>query len=268
MAHPDKADSQFRGQSDQLFINFKTAEETLVDPVRRFAYERFGPDILQWKDCTTEGDFIGRGFQQMLPRYIGSVLFLLMAQFLGRFPHGTYVSGDYLVLRTQSLQILQWHYLTIASLFVFEVTTITRPHFPLFLTSIINPLVLALRLRPAYLPFQLIAIAQTAALSVFIAISQLAPAFKTPATAGNDDKEAQQHQMNQVMTMAAVTQQDTQRLLGLEVAPFKENGDAEKRLKEQLRVWLVQNELRNEAGVAAAIRRVAERRNEEAEAVG
>jgi hypothetical protein len=157
--------------------------------------------------------------------------------------------------------ILQWHYLTIISLFVFETTAITRPHFPMLLTSVINPLLQALRLRPAYLPFQLIAIAQSAALSIFIAISQLAPAFKTPATAGADDKEAQQQQMNQLMGIAAMTQQDTQRLLGLEVAPFKENANAEKRLKEQLKVWLVQNELRNEAGVNAAIRRVAERRN-------
>jgi hypothetical protein len=92
MAHPDKADAQFRAQSDQLFISIKAAEETLVDPVKRFAYERFGPGILQWKGCATERDYIITGFQQMFPRYIGIVLFLVVAQFLGRFAHGTYVS--------------------------------------------------------------------------------------------------------------------------------------------------------------------------------
>jgi DnaJ-class molecular chaperone len=87
MAHPDRAGAA----SDQFFIKLKQAEDTLVDPVKRFAYERFGPDILHWKACATEGDYITTGFQKMIGRYIGTVIVMAGAQMFGRFPHGTYV---------------------------------------------------------------------------------------------------------------------------------------------------------------------------------
>jgi hypothetical protein len=72
--------------------------------------------------------------------------------------------------------------------------------------------------------------------------------------------------LNQVRGLASLTAQGTQRLLGLEVAPFAggENAGGEGRLKLQLKNWLVQNEIRNEQGVDAAVRRVVERRNAEA----
>ncbi|KAF2435230.1 hypothetical protein EJ08DRAFT_685628 [Tothia fuscella] len=252
LVHPDKADAAFRTQTEQMFINFKNAEDTLVDPVKRFAYERFGPDILSWKGCTTEGDYILRGFQSRIPSYIGYVLFLTIAQFLGRFPQGTF-----------------WHYLTLLSLFVFETTAITRPHFPPILSTIINPLFQTLHLHPPYLPFQIITLAQQIAFSIFIALSQLAPAFKTPATTtaaaigSAEAMEQQQQEMNKLMGMVALVQGDTQRILQLEVAPFLGEGASERRLRDGLKSWLVVNEVRSEGGVAAAVKRAVERRNEE-----
>ena len=60
-----------------------------------------------------------------------------------------------------------------------------------------------------------------------------------------------------------MTNQDAQRLLALEHAPFVHDERREAALRERLMAWLVQNEVRNDAGVSAAIRRVIERRNME-----
>jgi hypothetical protein len=73
------------------YIRAQRARDALADPVKRFAYDRFGPDILQWKGCFTVRDYVVQGLQQLVPGYIGSIIGMVIAQFLGRFPHGTYV---------------------------------------------------------------------------------------------------------------------------------------------------------------------------------
>jgi DnaJ-class molecular chaperone len=76
------------------YIRVQRAREALVDPVKRFAYDRFGPDILQWKHCLTARDYVVYGLQQMIPGYIGSIIGMVIAQFLGKFPQGTYVRSS------------------------------------------------------------------------------------------------------------------------------------------------------------------------------
>jgi hypothetical protein len=152
--------------------------------------------------------------------------------------------------------------LTITTLFVFELTAVTRPTFPAILSKLINPIFGTLRIHPPYLPFQIITIAHQACISIFIAISQLAPLFQANLGSGSDTPEAQQQLMQQTMALASLTHQESQRLLTLEVAPFVQNPAAEKSLRDQLKSWIVLNEIRNEQGVQSAIQRVVQRRNE------
>jgi hypothetical protein len=72
--------------------------------------------------------------------------------------------------------------------------------------------------------------------------------------------------MNQLRGIVGLTNQGAQRLLELEFAPFRSEGNEKgmDRLKRELGSWLVNNEIRNERGVDAAIRTVVERRNAEA----
>jgi len=69
--------------------------------------------------------------------------------------------------------------------------------------------------------------------------------------------------VNGLRGWAGQTSQSAQSLLGLEVAPFVHDQVVEERLKQQLKSWLVQNEIRNSPGVQKAIKKVVERRNAE-----
>jgi hypothetical protein len=149
------------------------------------------------------------------------------------------------------------------SVCLFEIVAITRPSYPAVLTAIINPFFQALRIHPPYLPFQIITIFQQVAFSIFIAIRQLGPAFKGNPAATATTPEAQQQQLQQLMALTSLTNQESQRLLALEVAPFVQNPSAEQSLREQLKSWIVLNEIRNDRGVQAAIQGVVQRRREE-----
>jgi len=56
--HPD------HGGSQDFFILGQVALQTLKDPVKRFAYDRFGPDIVSWNHCTTLRDYLRQGLIQ------------------------------------------------------------------------------------------------------------------------------------------------------------------------------------------------------------
>jgi hypothetical protein len=129
----------------------------------------------------------------------------------------------------------------------------------------LNPLLRTTHVHTPYLPFQIIKIVRQTAFSVFIAVNQLAPALASPANNANSE-EGLQAGMNQLRGVVALTNQGAQRLLELEFAPFRSE-EGEKgmdRLKRELGNWLVNNEIRNERGVDAAIKGVVERRNAEA----
>ena len=63
-------------------------------------------------------------------------------------------------------------------------------------------------------------------------------------------------------------QSDSQRLLALEHTPFAGDARQEGIMKERLIEWLVQNEVRNDPAVSAAMKKAIERRNAEIEGDG
>lgn len=70
--HPDKVSGEDAGRVNDYFVHLKTASDTLLDPARRFAYERFGPDAVVWASqnrCVTIRDFVVRGAQMLVPYY-------------------------------------------------------------------------------------------------------------------------------------------------------------------------------------------------------
>jgi len=134
----------------------------------------------------------------------------------------------------------------------------------MLLTHILNPFFKTFRVHTPLLPFQILKLARQTALAVFIAVNQLAPVLASPSSPSANSDEALQPSLNQLRGLVAATSQGTQRLLGLEVAPFVQDEREERRLKQQLKDWLVRNEVRNERGVDGAIKNVVERRNAEA----
>ena len=101
--HPDKAvNAGDVTASDRYFVDLKIAQDTLLDPVKRFAYERFGPDMLQWQHCSSVRDYLLVGLQSTAPLYIGSVIFLVILSTLGYLQWGRFVGPSPIVIFTQT----------------------------------------------------------------------------------------------------------------------------------------------------------------------
>ena len=150
----------------------------------------------------------------------------------------------------------------------FELHTMTRPHFPRILTQVLNPLFSLSKTHQQYLPFQLTNLVRRTGFSLFVAVNQLAPWYST-ATSSAAQEEATQHQLlSQIRRMTGMMQSDSQRLLALEHTPFAGDARQEGIMKERLIEWLVQNEVRNDPAVSAAMKKAIERRNAEIEGDG
>lgn len=92
--HPDKITSnEVRQNADAYFVHLKLASDTLLSPVKRFAYDRFGPGILEWRQCSSFQDYILRGFQVLAPYYFGGIIFLFALSVLGYLDGGSYVQS-------------------------------------------------------------------------------------------------------------------------------------------------------------------------------
>ena len=98
--HPDKvASAAFGGKesggadTDAYYVTLKNAQDTLTNPTKRFAYERFGPDVLQWQHVSSIKDYLWTGLAGNALFYVGSYFFMVILGFLGYLNWGRYVSG-------------------------------------------------------------------------------------------------------------------------------------------------------------------------------
>lgn len=215
----------------------------MIHPAKRFAYDRFGPDILGWQQAKTLQDYVFTGFQHTAVYYLGTAGALVILSILGYFPSGKF-----------------WRFLVMVAFFLFEMQTMTRPYFPGVLTSLINPIVTITRTHPPYLPFQMLALLRKLAVTLFIAMSQLGPLLRGPqASPMPADGSVPPQLLNQLDALTNATETEVQRVLGLNLAPFA--GEAKtKALAGAIKDWLVTNTVRNDPGVKAAVQRVLEQR--------
>ncbi|KAK8229209.1 hypothetical protein HDK90DRAFT_350309 [Phyllosticta capitalensis] len=247
--HPDKVTSaKARPAAEAYYVYLKLARDTLVDPAKRFAYDRFGPDMLEWKHCVTIKDFIFHGAQRAVGPYLAGGGIMVILGMLGYLQWGRY-----------------WRYMWTAVMIVFEAHTITRPEFPLILTKFINPLFTTFKIHPALLPFQLRSIARRFILSLFIAMTQIAPVLSDPRREAQDGEKAQQEQLNRLSQITALADRDAQALLTLETMPFT-SADGKVDLRGKVKDWLVQNSIRSDRVVRDAMGNALRRRREGAPA--
>ena len=86
--HPDKTGSK----GEALFIAVRDAFDALKHPVKRFAYDRFGPDALTWQGVDTPRDYVMRGLMTSSGFYISTSFFLVLYAVFGAGGIGAYVS--------------------------------------------------------------------------------------------------------------------------------------------------------------------------------
>ena len=247
LQHPDKVptDDPIRhAAAEANFVNLKIAQDTLSDPVKRFAYERFGPDMLKWQHCKTVRDYLVTGIQgSSLPLYVGSTLMMALLSLTNYLQWGRF-----------------WRYLTFAALFVLEYHTITRPYASPLLTNLLNPVLSTVTLHPPLLPFQLLVLARKATFTLFIAFSQLGNLFPQQDKPTSTSPHNLQ-QLARLEGIAKATDVESSRLLSMEMAPFVNDEQGMKELRGRVKEWLVNNtiradpEVRDAMGRALAVKR-------------
>lgn len=89
--HPDKMGLD--AGSEAYFMFLRRAQETLVDPVKRFAYDRFGDDMLGWGEQKTMRDYITASItRSIIPQYLGGFVTMMVLNWLWWSNWGRYVS--------------------------------------------------------------------------------------------------------------------------------------------------------------------------------
>ncbi len=255
--HPDKVQpgAATADDANAYFVRLKLASDTLLDPARRFAYERFGPDVVEWQHCTTIRDYVERGAMMASGYYSVAAVAMYVLGFLGYLDWGRHE---------------RWVLLLVVA--AFELHTVTRPSQPALFAHIVNPLVGLLAGRPPYLPFQAISLARKVCLTLYIAFSQIGPMLKANMAGGNvvgnDPKDREEAALKAVVenleTTARALDMDTSRLLEMEMAPFAGDPATVSTMQAKMKEWLVQNTIRADPMVKDALGRSLQKRRVDA----
>ena len=247
--HPDKVGAS-APSSEGYFVHLRLAQDTLLNPAKRFAYERFGPDISTWQHCSSIRDYILHGLQSVLPYYGVAAVFMYILGMFGYLEWGRY-----------------WRWLTLVCLCVFELHTISRPYFPSLASKILNPLLITFTTHPPYLPFQLIQLARKLSITLYIAFSQIGPLLQPPTLGNSPNPEvALKQQLDRLEATTKAADVEATRLMGMEMSPFVGDAAALKEMKTKMQSWLVQNTIRSDPMVRDAIGNELQRRRVDAPA--
>lgn len=246
--HPDKVAQS--ATSTDFFRHLKTAQDTLLNPSARFAYDRFGPSIAGWANSSSIRDYLTVGAVEILQYYGAGAVIMYILGLTGHLQFGVY-----------------WRWLGLLTLAVVEAHIASRPYAPRFASHLLNPLLTNLASQPPYLPFQLIAILRKCAVTLFIALSQLGPllAPQTAAKSGSEEEQLQR-QVERLAQVAGATDVEASRLMAMEMAPFVGDEDAIREVQKKTSEWLVSNTIRSDPEVRDALGNVLKRRRTDAPA--
>ncbi|KAI0090601.1 hypothetical protein BDY19DRAFT_887465 [Irpex rosettiformis] len=98
--HPDRAGAE----GEVFFMHIRTVFEALKNPTTRFAYDRFGPDVLDWKNTTTISECIQKWLWNLIPTYVISIFVVLFWNAI--VPRSLVFWNFILVFGTLALEIL------------------------------------------------------------------------------------------------------------------------------------------------------------------
>ncbi|RMZ67405.1 hypothetical protein GMOD_00001322 [Pyrenophora seminiperda CCB06] len=240
--HPDKIGPNVdKVVANNYYVHLKHARDIILDPAKRFAYDRFGPDIFaQCQSCSTIKDYADNALLNVGVTY--GVLFIIL---IGANALGFLTDGSY------------WRYLGLLAVATFEVRTALRPDHPAFLSKYLNPLLASTNMRPAYLPFQIIAIARKTSISLAQFLALLMPLYRADpqntAKPTDDSDDTRHKQLDRLSAFVQESNKEANRLLELESIPYRGNEKAKSELREALKKYMVQNVVHQEKEVRNAM---------------
>ncbi|KAK8865933.1 hypothetical protein IAR55_001082 [Kwoniella newhampshirensis] len=201
--HPDRAGAG----NDDRFILIRRAYETLSDPVKRYAYDRFGPQILDWKSASVR-EYIHTGLARSVGFYLVSGGIMLLLALLGRVQDGSY-----------------WRQTLFALLLTLELTLILCPtsSSTLLLPAFLRPLLYILPRRSTSQPqFKQIDLLHRVFTSLSVGITQLAAAWAEPI----ERRTGTEEEWRRVVGMLRGLEMDSITGFQSEVVPLLSSGNA------------------------------------------
>lgn len=264
---------------DAFFVMLKLAQDTLLDPVKRFAYDRFGAGVVDRPEgagkVLSMGGYFYEGLFALVPQYLAGFLVMVALNMFWLSAWARYVSNALpsvykWVLAKLTVLCGKWRFYTFFALLTLELTLLTHPN-ATFIPSAYLPTTLAklLRLDTFYLlPFQMLALARTASVTINIFISQLTPPDEKSARAGKGKGKGEaglnvqtQRQLTQIAQLAQAQDTETAKLLGMDVVPFKGDREGVERLRRAMKERLSREGVRESAEVQEAIKAALERQH-------
>ncbi|KAJ5481047.1 hypothetical protein N7539_006941 [Penicillium diatomitis] len=234
--------SRFR----KVAAQFHPDKETLADPVKRFAYDRFGPDMMSWGDLKTMREYVTTSLSKaVLPQYIGGFATMVVLNWLWWANWGRY-----------------WRFYTFAAMLTLELGLITHPQ-AVFMPTKYLPAVLRAWIpgeKSFYLlPFQILTLARRASITLHIFISQMAPP-NAPASKGDALSPQTMQRLGQLVHLSQGTDFEATRLMQLGLAPFRGDRESVTALRRGMKEGLIMGGVRASPEVQRAVAQVMERR--------
>ncbi|KAL4917095.1 hypothetical protein BDW62DRAFT_211452 [Aspergillus aurantiobrunneus] len=229
--HPDKLGA---GSSSDLFVYLKQAQDTLTNPVKRYAYDMWGPKISELGNIDTTNGYFVAGLMSTMPSYVISFWGLLLLNYTWWSDWGRY-----------------WRFFAYAALLTLNFTLISHQG-PVFITSTFF-----------LLPWQIMKMAETLSVSLHIFISQISP--PDAKDTGSPDRLYPQtvQQLARLLHLSRAMDTEATRLLQLGFAPFKGDTEGVATLRKGMKEGLVLSSVRGTPGVQKAVKEAAERQKQE-----
>ncbi|OJD17642.1 hypothetical protein AJ78_02292 [Emergomyces pasteurianus Ep9510] len=235
---------------DELFLQLKLAQDTLLDPVKRFAYDRFGREVVEGSKAKTMSEFLFAGLLALIPQYLGGFIMMALMNMFWFSAWGRY-----------------WRFYTFFTLLTLELALLTHQNGTFMPGAHLPPwLSVLLHLDKFYLlPFQTLTLARNASMTLNIFISQLTPPAASSSTSKSDPgggglTPQTQAQLTQLTQLARANDAEATRLLQLGLAPFKGDKKSVEKLRRGMKQGLILGSVRDAPEVQEAVKTVLERR--------
>ncbi|CAI2171927.1 16503_t:CDS:2 [Funneliformis geosporum] len=207
--HPDRNSGK---QAESTFILLRVAYNTLSDPTKRFAYDRFGPDINTWNNCRTIRDYLSIGRNYFTGFYLGTGLILFIINILGKGQFGRF-----------------WRFVVFFGMACIEASLILHPKPSTFLTYITSK----------YVIFEKITIFRQLFITIFIALSQVGPVLFP-----SDNTEDLRPTLHNLEILSNAANEDVKNQLKSGFYPFQNDTNAQNDLKRKMEKLVVDTYLR------------------------